>query len=403
MAATLKGNAIVAQSGGPTAVINCSLAGVIQESQKHDAIDRLLGSKNGIFGVLNDELFDLNQEDAATVEGLKSTPASALGTTRYKLQDDDYERILDCFKRYNVRYFFFNGGNDSMETCHVVGQLAARENYELRCIGVPKTVDNDLAVTDHCPGYGSVARAITIMTMDAGKDNEASYSTDTVKVVETMGRNTGWIAASTGLAHETEEDAPHLVYLPERPFAAQKFLDDVQGCLDSIGRATIVVSEGLVDENGEYITAQSAADSEFYRDAFGHAQLSGVGDAICKLVEGKLNAKARFNKPGTSQRNCIMAQSKTDAEEAYMVGAAAVEAAVGGETDKMVTLVRESNDPYKCVTGLCPTEQVAAAEKKMPDEYINEAGNGVTEAFLDYVRPLVGELPKYVRLKRAPA
>jgi len=341
MADTVKGNAIVAQSGGPTAVINCSLAGVIQESQKHDAIERLLGSKNGIHGVLNDELWDLSQEDPATVEGLKRTPASALGTTRYKLQDADYERILECFQRHNVRYFFFNGGNDSMETCHVVAQLAERENYDLRCIGVPKTVDND--------------------------------------------------------------HAPHLIYLPERPFVARAFLDDVQGCIDRLGRATVVVSEGLVNEKGEYITAQTAADSEFHQDAFGHAQLSGVGDTVCKLVESNLDAKARFNKPGTSQRNCILMQSKTDAEEAYMAGAAAVEAAIAGETDKMVTLVRESNDPYKCVTGLCPCEQVAAAEKRMPDEYINEAGNGVTAAFIDYVRPLVGELPEYVRLKRVPA
>ncbi|MGD8238340.1 MAG: 6-phosphofructokinase [Armatimonadota bacterium] len=403
MADPVKGNGIVAQSGGPTAVINCSLAGVIEESHKQGAIERLLGSKNGILGVLNDDLCDLTQEAPETVEGLKRTPAAALGTTRYKLQDADYGRILDCFKRHDVRYFFFNGGNDSMETCHAVAGLAEGEGYELRCIGVPKTVDNDLAVTDHCPGYGSVARAITIMTMDAGKDNEASYSTDTVKVMETMGRNTGWIAASTGLAHETEEDAPHLVYLPERPFILQSFFDDVQGCLDSLGRATIVVSEGLVDENGEYITAQTAADSGFHEDAFGHKQLSGVGDTVCALLESQLNVKARFNKPGTSQRNCIMMQSKSDAEEAYMAGAAAVQAAVAGETDKMVTLVRESNDPYTCVTGLCPCEQVAAAEKKMPDEYINEAGNGVTEAFLDYVRPLVGELPEYVRLKGVPA
>ncbi len=403
MADVLKGNAIAAQSGGPTAVINCSLAGVIQESAKHDAIERILGSKNGILGVLNDDLCDLSQESPETVEGLKTTPAAALGTTRYKLQDADYERILDCFKRHNVRYFFFNGGNDSMETCHAVAGLAERENYELRCIGVPKTVDNDLAITDHCPGYGSVARAITIMTMDAGKDNEASYSTDTVKIMETMGRNTGWIAASTGLAYQSEQDAPHLIYLPERPFIVKQFLADLQGCLDSIGRATIVVSEGLIDENGEYITAQAATASEFHQDAFGHKQLSGVGDTVCQIIESQLDVKARFNKPGTSQRNCIMMQSKSDAAEAYMAGAAAVQAGIAGETDKMVTLVRKSNDPYKCVTGLCPCEQVAAAEKKMPDEYINEAGNGVTEAFLDYVRPLVGDLPEYVRLKRVPA
>ncbi|MFQ6132881.1 MAG: 6-phosphofructokinase [Armatimonadota bacterium] len=400
----LTGAAIVAQSGGPTAVINCSLAGVIQESLKHDQITRILGARNGIMGVLEDQLYDLGQEDPADIEGLKATPAAALGTCRYKLKEDDYQTILDLFEKHNIRYFFYAGGNDSQDTCHKVAQLAQRESYDLRCIGIPKTVDNDLAHTDHCPGYGSVARAIAIMTMDAGRDNEAIYTADTVKVVETMGRNTGWIAAAAGFPHQTEEDAPHLVYVPERPFAWDRFLADVQSVLDRLGRCTVAVSEGLVDESGEYITARTAETSAFFADDFGHVQLGGVGDAVCKAIEHNLNVKARFNKPGTGQRACAVMQSRSDAEEAYLVGQMAVRYALQGEHDKMVSLVRESNDPYTCLTGLVPCEEVALAEKPLPDEYINDQGNHITEAFKDYLRPLLGDpLPHYVRLQRIPA
>jgi len=399
-----RGAAIVAQSGGPTAVINSSLAGVVQESLKHDEITRILGAKNGIMGVLSDELYDLGKEDPASIEGLRRTPAAALGTCRYKLKEDDYQKILDLFARHNVRYFFYAGGNDSQDTCHKVAMLAQREDYDVRCIGIPKTVDNDLAKTDHCPGYGSVARAIAIMTMDAGRDNEAIYTSDTVKVMETMGRNTGWIAAAAGFPHETEEDAPHLVYVPERPFVWDKFLGEVQNVLDRLGRCTIAVSEGLREADGQYITARTSESSKFFADDFGHVQLGGVGDMVCKAIEHNLNVKARFNKPGTSQRASVVMQSKTDAKEAYLVGKMAVKNALKGQHDKMVTLVRESNDPYKCVTGLVPCAEVALAEKRMPAEYINAEGNHITEAFKDYLRPLLGDpLPHYVRLRKLPA
>ena len=392
----LKGNLIVGQSGGPTAVINNSLAGVIQTALKLDAIRDVYGMVHGIEGVLKEDLIDLRAEKAETVEGLRATPSAALGACRTKLKPADYERILKVLQAHNVRYFIYNGGNDSADTCHNVAKLAHEAGYEMRAIAVPKTIDNDLAYTDHCPGYGSVARFNATATRDAGRDTEAIGVVDNVKLIETMGRNTGWITASTALAKQGPDDAPHLIYLPERPLDVEMFLEDVKAVFDRLGYCVVTVCEGLKDEKGQTLVASERAVDT---DAFGHKQLGGVADFLCAAIAANLKIKARFDKPGTIQRMSILAASSVDMEEAYMVGAQAVASAVEGVSGFMITLVRESNSPYRVSTGLAPLEEVANAEKPVPPEFINQRGNYVSETFLEYARPLIGgDLPPYVRL-----
>ena len=407
-----KANAVVAQSGGPTAVINSSACGVIQEAVKSGRIDKVFGATNGILGVLKEELFDLTAEKPQAIEDLKHTPSATMGSCRYKLKSldasrADYERILDVFAAHNIRYFFYAGGNDSMDTADKVNKLAAEKGYELVCIGVPKTIDNDLAFTDHCPGYGSVAKYVAVSAMNAGRDTEAMQTVDTCGILEVMGRNAGWIAAATGLAHRCPQDSPHLIYMPEAPFSFEKLVADVKAVHKELGRVFIVAGEGLKDKDGKYVTADSG---KFGKDSFGHAQLGGVAEMLKAVIEQEVGIKARFNKLGTNQRSAMHFASLTDVNEAYMCGQAAVRAALGGENGKMITLVRSSDKPYKCTTGLASLKDVANGEKKVPREYINKDGNGVTEAMLDYVRPLVqgqapvnmGDdgLPVYVRFER---
>ena len=409
-----KPNAIVAQSGGPTAVINSSACGVIQQAIKSGEIGCVLGATNGILGVLKEDLFDISAERPETIEALKQTPAAAIGSCRYKLKSlqeskADFERILDIFEAHNIRYFFYAGGNDSMDTADKVNKLAAENGYELVCMGIPKTVDNDLAFTDHCPGYSSVAKYAATCAAEAGRDTEALYTTDTCTILEVMGRNAGWIAAATGLAQGCPEDAPHLIYMPEAAFSFDKLVGDVKAVLKQLGRVFIVAGEGLKDENGNYITADSGA---FGKDSFGHAQLGGVAEMLKAVIESQVGIKARFNKLGTNQRSAMHFASQTDVNEAYMCGQMAVKAALAGENGKMVTLVREKGDEYRCTTGLAELSDVANGEKKVPREYINEAGNGITDAMRDYVRPLVqgqahiaigpNGLPVFMRFERKP-
>lgn len=391
-----KPNAIVAQSGGPTAVINSSACGVIQQAQKSGKIGRVLGAVNGILGVLKEDLFDISAEKPETIEALKQTPAAAIGSCRYKLKSmqesrADFERVLDVFKAHNIRYFFYAGGNDSMDTADKVNKLAADAGYELVCIGIPKTVDNDLAFTDHCPGYGSAAKYVATCAMEAGRDTEAMYTTDTCTILEVMGRDSGWIAAATGLAVRCDEDAPHLIYMPEAPFSFEKLVSDVKEVLNKLGRVFIIAGEGLKNKKGEYITADKGA---FGKDSFGHAQLGGVAEMLKAVIESQIGIKARFNKLGTNQRSAMHFASLTDVKEAYMCGQMAVKAALSGENGKMVTLVREKGDEYKCTTGLAELRDVANGEKKVPTEYINDKGNHITNACRDYIQPLIkGEAP----------
>ena len=409
-----KANAIVAQSGGPTAVINSSACGVVQEAARSGKIGRVIGAINGILGVLKEELFDISAEKPETIEGLKQTPAAAVGSCRYKLKSledskADFDRVLDVFKAHNIRYFFYAGGNDSMDTADKVNKLAADSGYELVCMGIPKTVDNDLACTDHCPGYPSVAKYVATCAMEAGRDTEALYTTDTCTILEVMGRNAGWIAAATGLAARCPEDAPHLVYVPEAGFAWDRFISDVEEVLKRLGRVFIAAGEGLKDDKGDYITADKGA---FAKDSFGHVQLGGVAEMLKGVIEKEVKIKARFNKLGTNQRSAMHFASLTDVKEAYMCGQMAVKYAMEGVNGKMVTLVREEGPKYKCTTGLAELRDVANGEKKVPPEFINEKGNHITDAMRDYVRPLVqGEapvtigddgLPVFMRFERKP-
>ena len=392
------GKAVFAQSGGPTAVINSSICGAIEEARKHKEIVAMYGSIHGILGVLHENMIDLNRESPRTISLLRQTPSSSLGSSRYKLKEEDYDRILKVLAAHDIRYFFIAGGNDSMDTANRVFKMARERGYELSVMGLPKTVDNDLPITDHCPGYGSVARWLALSVRDAGLDTEAIYTSDTIKVVETMGRNAGWITAATALARQQPNDAPHIILLPEIPFSRDKFLSDVERVYRKLGYALITCCEGLRDENGDYLTAsQRSLDT----DRFGHRQLGGVGETLCGIIAEGLKIKARADKPGTIQRVSALLASPVDVEEAYATGAQAVKHAVEGKSGWMVTLEREPGAEYACKTGIVSLEEVANREKKVPREFINAEGTGVTGAFLEYVTPLIGgPLPEYARLEK---
>ena len=368
------------------------------EAMRHQDIGGIYGAINGILGVIREELVDLREEAPLSIWKLRRTPSAALGSCRYKLRQEDFNRVMEVLTAHDVGYFIYAGGNDSMDTAHKVAMLAAEKKYDLKVMGVPKTVDNDLLITDHCPGYGSVARFNALAARDSSLDTEAIYTADTVKIIETMGRDTGWITASTALARENQDDGPHLIYLPERPFVAEKFLESVQSIYKRLGRVVICVCEGLRDESGEFVTASKRATDT---DTFGHKQLGGVGDFLVSLVVSKLQIKARCDKPGTIQRVSGLCLSQVDMEEAYRVGQVAVSKAIEGESDRMITLIRRESAEYQCETGLVDLEKVALGRKPVPDGFMNRESNFVTPQFLEYVRPLIGgPLPEYARLRK---
>ena len=379
-------------------MINSSLCGIVEEALQHGKIRGIFGAVNGILGVLREELVDLRQEDPSSIRSLRKTPSAALGSCRYKLSERDFNRLLDVLTAHGVGYFLCAGGNDSMDTAHKVYKMAAEKRLDLKVMGVPKTVDNDLPVTDHCPGYGSVARFNAIATRDSSLDTDAIYTSDTIKIIETMGRDTGWITASTSLAKETEDSGPHLIYLPERPFIEGKFLNDVKEVYDRLGRVVLAVCEGLKDENGQFVKVSTKGIDT---DKFGHAQLGGVGDYLVNLISEKLKIKARYDKAGTIQRVSMQCASQVDIDEAYRVGQVALLKAIEGESDKMVILIRKRNDPYVSDTGLVGLDKIALKTRSVPDEFINKDSNFVTKEFIDYATPIIGgPLPEYARLKK---
>ena len=386
---SVKGNAVIGQSGGPTMVINASLVGAVQEAKKHDAITGFYGAMNGIEGVLHERMLDLGAATEQQLAAMRYTPSAAIGTVRLKVNGRDLERALDVFEAHNIRYFFYAGGNDSQETSLKLSDAAKATGYELVCIGIPKTIDNDLPNTDHCPGYGSAARFLACALTYAGKDNEAFRD---IQITECMGRDSGWLTASTALARAHEDDAPHLVYLPEVAFDDEKYINQVLEKYHKYGRCVIAVSEGIryAGEDGKPDKNKLVAQRSTYTDAFGHPQLGGVAEYLGNLLEDKLSFKVRSDKPGTLHRAFMLCVSEVDLAEAYEVGRKAVELAATGQTGQMVTLMRKSDDPYECTTGVTQFENVAGGKRDIPVEWIADNGADVKEDFVRYVRPLVG-------------
>ena len=389
---------LVAQSGGCTAVINSSLIGVVDEALAHENIDAVLGSRFGIRGVLDDNLIDLGRQSRATLERVRRTPSAALGSARYKLSDDDCDQALDTLARRGIGIFLLIGGNDSADSAHRLARAAAARDQDLRVIVIPKTIDNDLPETDHCPGYGSAARFLAQGTLDGGRDAEAICHWDPVKIVEVMGRNAGWLAAATALGVRDDRDAPHLIYVPERPLILETFLNDVRETYRRLGFCVAVVAETVRDEQGHPIGGLNSAAPV---DAFGHPVIAGTAAALCQAIGAELGLKARFDKPGTMQRMSMTMASRIDWEEAYEVGRAGVLAALAGHTEVMVTLRRESTVPYRCTIGSVPVERVANAQRRLPPEFLHPSRPWVTDAFLSYARPLIGDpLLDYGRLEQ---
>lgn len=387
MSEQLEGNCIVAQSGGPTSVINASLAGVVTEALNHECIEEIYGGLNGVLGILNEQIIDLAAESQQNIRGLRYTPGAALGTCRYKLKSQaDFDRVLQVFEAHNIRYFFYAGGNDSQDTADKISKLAQERGYDLRVIGIPKTIDNDLVTTDHTPGYGSVIKYIATTVKEIAADNAGMGQHDLVQIIEVMGRSAGWIAAGSALAKRRDEPnaAPHLIYLPEVAFSADKFVSDVQHVLQKEKYCVVVVGEGLVDADGNFVSTDSGG-----ADAFGHSQLGGAGDYLRGLVEESLQVKARSVKLGMAQRAAVHCSSQADNDEAFLAGQAAVQAAINGETDKMVTLLRSEGEGYACETGLAPLSEIANGVKKLPESWINEDGVSMNYNFYKYALPLI--------------
>lgn len=413
----LVGNLLVGQSGGPTAVINASVAGVLQEAGKHEAIEEIYGGLNGILGILNEELIDINDEKAKTIEGLRYTPAAALGTCRYKIDfkkkpekaAQDMDRLFEVFQAHNIRYFFYAGGNDSQDTSHKIHLEAVKRGWEMRVIGVPKTIDNDLPHTDSCPGYGSVIKYCATTVMEVATD-VGSMATDdgSCCIIEVMGRAAGWIAAGTVVAKQgNPAHAPHIILLPELPFNEEKFLAKVRETVDAYKYCIVVVGEGLKNEQGEEIGADKTR-----LDAFGHPVLAGAAEKLKEIIQGKMNLKTRTVMLGYAQRAAAHFASATDANNAHACGVAAVKAAVEGQSGFMVKIVRDvqADGSVKWSTGLQPLEDIANVEHFIPKDWIAEDGFLPNEKFVEYARPLIegevkvpmeGGLPKYVALEKS--
>ena len=404
-------NAFYAQSGGVSAVINASACGVIETARKHRGkIGKLYAGRDGIVGALTEDLIDTGKESAATIRALRHTPGGAFGSARYKLAGIDknraqYERLIEVFRAHDIGYFFYNGGNDSMDTAHKVSQIGAQMGYPIVCIGVPKTVDNDLAVTDCCPGFGSAAKYIAVATREAALDVLSMARTSTkVFVLEVMGRHAGWLAAAGGLAGDRKSDAPHVILFPEITFDRGAFLERVKACVESYGYCVVVVSEGVRNAEGKFLAEAGT------KDAFGHAQLGGVGPVVAQMTQEAFGYKFHWAVADYLQRSARHIASKVDVEQAYAVGKAAVEFALKGKNAVMPTIVRKSSSPYRWTIGEAPLSAIANEEKKVPRNFITPDGFGITPACRRYLLPLIGGedyppyaqgLPRYATIKGA--
>jgi ATP-dependent phosphofructokinase / diphosphate-dependent phosphofructokinase len=395
----LKGNALIGQSGGPTSVINASLVGAVQIAGKSDLIENFYGALNGITGIINEQMIDLFREDDDVIEQLKTTPSSALGTCRLKPKTPDLERCMEVFRAHNIRYFFYNGGNDSQLTCHLISELAKASDWDMHVIGIPKTIDNDLVITDNCPGFGSAARFAAASIQFVAKDAEAFGN---VEVVEVMGRHAGWLTGATQVGRLDDYMAPHLVYLPEVKVNPDEFLADCKKAYDAYGYLVVAVSEGFGFADSDLATTSQKVDE------FGHGRLGGIAQALGDMIEEEIGVRARNDKLGNLHRCFSYCLSQADLDQAYAVGANAVERACNGETDVMITIERKSDAPYSFETETTSLMSVADQTKLVPLEWLNERQNGVTDEFVNYCRPLVqgfegpvaSDLPHYPRLRK---
>jgi 6-phosphofructokinase 1 len=408
----VKKNAFYAQSGGVTAVINASACGVIETARRYpNRIGRVYAGRNGILGALSEDMIDTSREPARNIAALRHTPGGAFGSARYKLKGLDesraeYERLIEVFRAHDIGYFFYNGGGDSADTCFKVSQLSRKMGFPVQAIHVPKTVDNDLPITDNCPGFGSVAKYIAVSTREAALDVASMSRTSTkVFVLEVMGRHAGWIAAAAGLAGQSRDEAPHLILFPEIPFKKEEFLKRVQQCVDKNDYCVVVVSEGARYDDGRFLADAGTTD------AFGHKQLGGVAQEVATMVRDELGLKYHYAIADYLQRSARHLGSRVDVDQTYAVGKAAVKMALAGENSVMPAIIRTSDKPYRWKIDAAPLSRVANREKMMPRRFISSDGFGITAACRRYLEPLIrGEdyppyrngLPTYVELRNVP-
>ena len=390
------GNLLVAQAGGATAVINGSLVGAIEAGRDSGRFGTIIGARNGVEGILREDFVDLGRQPAGVLTAVGRTPSAALGTTRRRLDDEDAALAVKNLARHHVHHLAYIGGNDSADTARRLGRAAHDAAYDLAVVGIPKTIDNDLPDTDHCPGYGSIARFLALATRDAGRDTEATAGLYPVKLIEVMGRDAGWVAAATALGQEQEGDAPQLIFFPERPARdLAAFQDEIGATYRKHGHVVAVVPETACDASGAPLTGAETS----WADPFGHPYYPSPAPALARAIEESLGLRARYDKPGTIARMFGACLSETDLAEAHAVGAAGVQLLLDGVSDVMVTLVRTADAPYRCETGSTPLGSVANRERRLPDAYITDGGRGVTDAFRAYAAPLIGgPLPTYGRL-----
>jgi 6-phosphofructokinase 1 len=395
----IKGNALIGQSGGPTSVINSSLAGVIEKAMKSALIQNIYGMNYGIEGFMQELIFDLGKQPSKVIKGLRKTPSSALGSSRHKVQEKDFPVILNVLKKFNIRYFFLIGGNDTMDTIHRVEEYCKKQKYELHGIGIPKTVDNDLFGTDHTPGFASAARSNILNVLQGGVLARDMQRVDKFVIYQTIGRDAGWLAAATAMARKSEEDAPHLIYCPEFHFDRDKFLKDAEKCIKSYGWVSIVCGEGLKYANGTAVSASTTKD-KFNNTEFGAMGGASVATNLHRMIVDEFGYRGEFQITESLIMSDYARASEVDLEEAYQCGVEAVKLAEKGESGVMVSIKRVSNRPYKIAFDKVPLKEVAVSAKPMPLDYFNKEGNHVSSKFIDYMKPLAGEMPKFVRLEK---
>ncbi len=395
----IKGNAVIGQSGGPTSVINSSLAGVITAARASGIISDIYGMNYGIEGFMNEWLFNLGAQPEEIIRGLRRTPSSALGSSRHKLKEEDFPRILSILEKYDIRYFFLIGGNDTMDTIHRVEAYCREKGYELTGIGIPKTVDNDLFGTDHTPGFASAAWSNILNVMQSGMLARDMKKVDQFVIYQTIGRDAGWLAAATSVARRDEDDAPHLIYTPEHHFVKEQFLADVDNCIRRYGWVSVVCGEGIKYADGTPVSASMVKD-KFSNTEFGAMGGASVAVSLHRMITSEFGLRGEFQITESLIMSDYARALPLDLEEAYNCGIEAVRLAERGESGLMVSIVRSSDDPYEITFGKVPLGEVAVAARPMPGEYFNSAGNFVSDAFMKYMKPLTGEIPDFVRLKK---